>query len=83
MDLGQITEANQLKARVLQGEDIYDTTGAANVTDEIVRVQQTLSPLVPSDVPILRCVGLNYAKHRPRRTHRDAAHRPDDQADYE
>ncbi|OJJ98425.1 hypothetical protein ASPACDRAFT_1889621 [Aspergillus aculeatus ATCC 16872] len=49
MDLGQITEANQLQARVLQGEDIYDTT-----PDQ-----------APSDVPILRCVGLNYAKHIP------------------
>ncbi|PYI29883.1 fumarylacetoacetate hydrolase family protein [Aspergillus indologenus CBS 114.80] len=63
IDLGQITEADQLQARVLEGQDIYDTTGATKVTDEIVTVQKILSPLAPSDVPILRCVGLNYAKH--------------------
>ncbi|RAK81519.1 uncharacterized protein BO72DRAFT_492351 [Aspergillus fijiensis CBS 313.89] len=40
MDLGQNTEANQLQARVLQGEDTHDTTGAIKVMNEIVRVQQ-------------------------------------------
>ncbi len=61
-DLGETTEETQLKANVIQGE-IYDTTGATKVTDEVVTVKKLLGPLAPSDVPILRCVGLNYAKH--------------------
>lgn len=63
IDLGLITEADQLQARVIQGQDIYDITGETIVTDEVVIVKQILSPLAPGDVPILRCVGLNYAKH--------------------
>lgn len=62
-DLGFITEADQLQARVIEGSHIYDTTGATRVTDEIVTVKTMLGPLAQSDVPILRCVGLNYAKH--------------------
>lgn len=62
-DLGFITEAQKLQAYVLEGDDIYDTTGKTRVTDEIVTVKSILGPLAQSDVPILRCVGLNYAKH--------------------
>ncbi|OKO95970.1 hypothetical protein PENSUB_10991 [Penicillium subrubescens] len=62
-DLGFITEADKLQARVIEGTDIYDTTGATRVTDEVVTVKTMLGPLAQADVPILRCVGLNYAKH--------------------
>lgn len=62
-DLGSTTEETKLQARVIQGEDIYDTTGKTIVTDEVVTVTKLLGPLTPADVPILRCVGLNYAKH--------------------
>lgn len=62
-DLGFITEADKLQARVIEGADIYDTTGVTRVTDEIVTVKTMLGPLAQADVPILRCVGLNYAKH--------------------
>ncbi|SCO78375.1 related to fumarylacetoacetate hydralase [Fusarium oxysporum] len=62
-DLGNTTEETKLKARIIEGEDIYDTTGATRVTDEVVTVKTLLGPLVSSDVPILRCVGLNYATH--------------------
>ncbi len=61
-DLGDTTEATGLQARVIEG-DIYDTTGSTKVTDEVVTVKRLLGPLAQSDVPILRCVGLNYAKH--------------------
>ncbi|GIK05784.1 hypothetical protein Aspvir_009897 [Aspergillus viridinutans] len=63
INLGLVTEADQLQASIIQGQDIYDTTGKTKVTDEVVTVKQILSPLAPSDVPIPRCVGLNYAKH--------------------
>lgn len=62
-DLGTTTEETKLQAKVIQGEDIYDTTGKTVVTDEVVTVKKLLGPLAQADVPILRCVGLNYAKH--------------------
>ncbi|RHZ43499.1 fumarylacetoacetate hydrolase family protein [Aspergillus thermomutatus] len=63
VDLGFITEADAIRARVISGHDIFDTTGETIVTDEIVTVKTLLGPLTKEDVPILRCVGLNYAKH--------------------
>jgi hypothetical protein len=63
IDLGFITEADKLQARILEGEDIYDTTGKTVLTEQTAQVKRVLSPLAQSDVPILRCVGLNYAKH--------------------
>ena len=62
-DLGTTTAETKLQAKVITGHDLYDTTGATNVTDEVVTVKELLGPLTKSDVPILRCVGLNYAKH--------------------
>lgn len=62
-DLGFTTESDNLQARVIEGSDIYDTTGETRVSDEIVSVKTILGPLAQTDVPILRCVGLNYAKH--------------------
>lgn len=63
IDLGFITEADKLQARIIEGDDIFDTTGNTRVTDELVTVKTILGPLAQEDVPILRCVGLNYAKH--------------------
>lgn len=63
LDLGFITEADSLQARVLAGDDIFDTSGKTHLTDEVVTVRKILGPLTSDDVPILRCVGLNYARH--------------------
>lgn len=63
VDLGFVTESDQIQARVISGDDIYDTTGKTRVTDEVVTVKTLLGPLAREEVPILRCVGLNYAKH--------------------
>jgi len=62
-DLGNVTEADKLKAKVITGDDIFDTTGKTKVTDEEVTVKKILGPLTRDDVPVLRCIGLNYAKH--------------------
>lgn len=62
-DLGKLTPSTTLTAKVITGTDIYDTTGTTVVTDEIVSVKRILGPLEPREVPIFRCVGLNYAKH--------------------
>jgi hypothetical protein len=62
-DLGDTTEGTGLKARVIEGDDIYDETGATRVTGEVVTVKTLLGPLASTDVPTIRCVGLNYATH--------------------
>ena len=63
IDLGLVSAEDKIQARVLNGEDIYDTTGNTYLTDETVTVAKILGPLTAAEVPILRCVGLNYAKH--------------------
>ncbi|KAF2453198.1 hypothetical protein BDY21DRAFT_388243 [Lineolata rhizophorae] len=62
-DLGRVTEKDGLQAKVIAGEDMYDTSGATTVTDEVVTVKKLLGPLAQADVPIIRCIGLNYLKH--------------------
>ncbi|KAI1618556.1 hypothetical protein EDD37DRAFT_623111 [Exophiala viscosa] len=62
-DLGNVTESDQLKAKVIKGDDPLDTTGKTVVSDEVVTVKKLLGPLAAAEIPILRCVGLNYAKH--------------------
>ena len=62
-DIGKIKETDGLKAKIVSGLDIFDTTGKTSVSDETTTVKKLLSPLKPEEVPILRCVGLNYAKH--------------------
>jgi len=62
-DLGHVTERDQLKANIIQGDDIYDTSGKTRVSNDIATVKRILGPLAESDVPVVRCIGLNYAKH--------------------
>ena len=62
-DLGNLTADTRLQAKVIHGDDIYDTTGSTRVTDEVVTVKKLLGPLQLRDVPMVRCVGLNYATH--------------------
>lgn len=62
-DLGNTTRETGLKAKVISGTDLYDTTGATKVTEETVTVQKLLGPLSQEDVPIVRCIGLNYKTH--------------------
>lgn len=60
-DLGTVNESNNLLARIIVGDDIF--TDKCFVTEEVATVKKLLGPLKQTDVPILRCVGLNYAKH--------------------
>ncbi|QKX58194.1 uncharacterized protein TRUGW13939_05315 [Talaromyces rugulosus] len=62
-DLGYVTEKDQLQAKVILGEDPFCESGTTRVSDEVVTVKRILSPLAPSEVPTIRCVGLNYMKH--------------------
>lgn len=62
-DIGYTEKSTGLEAKVIEGTDIFDETGVTKVTDEVVTVQRLLGPLVATDIDIIRCVGLNYAKH--------------------
>jgi len=53
--------ATIVKTRVLHGSDIWELQTTDRVVD--VRAKDILGPLAESDVPIIRCVGLNYMKH--------------------
>lgn len=53
----------KLEAKLLQGEDIYDTTGATKVIDEVAVIKKILGLVTSRDVPILRCIGVNCAAH--------------------
>lgn len=60
-DLGNVTEKDQLQAKIIHGDDIFgDET---KVTEELATVKEMLGPLTPADVPTIRCIGLNYRKH--------------------
>ncbi|KAF2399818.1 hypothetical protein EJ06DRAFT_530597 [Trichodelitschia bisporula] len=58
-DLGKTNSSSGLKARVLEGPDPF----TAAPGDEVAEVEALLGPLARTDVPVLRCIGLNYAKH--------------------
>lgn len=60
-DFGQSLNGVKLEAQVVQGQDIYDTTGAKKVTDEVAVVKKILGPVTSRDVPVLQCIGLNCA----------------------
>jgi hypothetical protein len=58
-DLCHNLQAGTQLARELVGKDLV----LASTTDKILKVAKLLGPLDPQDVPILRCVCLNYATH--------------------
>lgn len=62
-DIGTATEETQLKANVIsvKNNDIFDP--ATQVTDEVVTVKKLLGPVTQDEVPIIRCIGLNFIKH--------------------
>lgn len=59
-DIGVLFKSGKtLEAKIVTGDIFTD----AVVTDEIVKVAQLLGPLTADQVPIFRCIGLNYLKH--------------------
>jgi hypothetical protein len=62
-DVGTTTETTGLKAKVIQvaNHDVFDP--ATKVTDEEVTVKKLLGPVTTEEVPIIRCIGLNFIKH--------------------
>ncbi len=57
--INELAESGALRARLLTGPSIFSLTSST----EIVRVKKVLALLLPRDVPIVKCVGLNYMKH--------------------
>jgi 2-keto-4-pentenoate hydratase/2-oxohepta-3-ene-1,7-dioic acid hydratase in catechol pathway len=61
-DLGKLIEAGEkVQAKEITGDDIF--SDSCQVTDNILDIKTLLGPLTPEDVPLIRCVGLNYMKH--------------------
>ncbi|KAL1796860.1 hypothetical protein ACET3X_005400 [Alternaria dauci] len=62
-DVGTTTEETGLKANVIdvKNNDIFDPV--TKVTDEQVTVKKLLGPVTVDEVPIIRCIGLNFIKH--------------------
>ncbi|OCK79786.1 fumarylacetoacetate hydrolase domain-containing protein 2A [Lepidopterella palustris CBS 459.81] len=58
-DIGLATfEKKEIKARLVTGS-VFDGV----VTDKVMTVSQLLSPISTAEVPIIRCLGLNYHDH--------------------
>jgi hypothetical protein len=70
VDLSTTTAETKLQAKVNVGSNIYNETGATRVTAEVVTAHKLLGLLTNEDVPILRCVGLNYKTHSQYGVHR-------------
>lgn len=55
----ELAEKRQLKAKYFDGHDVF----SLKATDKVVEVKSLLPCLTADDVPIVKCVGLNYIKH--------------------
>lgn len=58
-ELGALASRGALQVRVLEGSNPFDATR----TGKIETVGKLLGPLTVDDVPIIRCIGLNYKTH--------------------
>ncbi|KAM6479555.1 hypothetical protein HDV62DRAFT_382194 [Trichoderma sp. SZMC 28011] len=60
---GQITQlakSGELQAQIIKGDPLSPD---ATLTTEYLQVEKLLCPLTHDQVPIIRCVGLNYMQH--------------------
>lgn len=55
----ELAEKGQLKAKCFEGGDVF----SLEATDKVVEVKSLLPCLTTHDVPVVKCVGLNYMKH--------------------
>ena len=58
-DLGKVAKEGGLKVKRLLGSDPF----SLEMTDTTETVHRLYGPLEPKDVPIIRCIGLNYKTH--------------------
>ena len=52
-------EDGKVEVRICEGSSIFD----AKPTSEVEVAHKLVGPLTPQDVPIIRCIGLNYRTH--------------------
>lgn len=57
--IAQLAQDGKLEVTVLEGNDPL----SAKSTGKREKVAKLLGPLRPGDVPIIRCIGLNYTTH--------------------
>jgi len=57
--IAQLAQDGNLEVIVLEGDDPM----SAKPTGKKEKVAKLLGPLRPGDVPIIRCIGLNYTTH--------------------
>jgi hypothetical protein len=57
--IAEIAAEGRLEVKVLQGDHPLNATP----NGQTEKVAQLLGPLEPADVPIIRCIGLNYKTH--------------------
>ena len=63
-DIGKLADNGSLHAHAIDASGSSDIFSAnAKLTDEVLHVKQLLAPLTQKQVPIIRCIGLNYMKH--------------------
>jgi hypothetical protein len=62
-DVGTTVAEGGLQAKVIAvaNNDIFDP--ATKVTEEEVTIEKLLGPVTQEEVPIIRCIGLNFIKH--------------------
>lgn len=60
-DVSRLADAGKLTALVVIGEDVF--ADSARLGKEEKTVKKLYGPLTGAQVPIIRCVGLNYMKH--------------------
>lgn len=58
-DVGELARKGKLIVKVLTGDDVFQATP----TSRVDKVKKLLGPLAVHDVPIIRCIGLNYKTH--------------------
>ncbi|KAK5203084.1 hypothetical protein LTR96_011081 [Exophiala xenobiotica] len=59
-DVAKLAKDGKLKTTVIDGDVLSDTY---KITSQELEVTKLLSPLTRTQVPIIRCIGLNYMKH--------------------
>lgn len=58
-DLPRLLGQGNLLAREILGDYPF----SASLSNNFLRVKKLVGPLSPDDVPIIRCIGLNYGEH--------------------
>lgn len=59
-DVVLLAQEGKLRARVIHNDPL---SAEVILSDEDIAVDRLLSPLTASQVPIIRCIGLNYIEH--------------------